>query len=705
METRVGRQVEVRVGGGSRDEEFVAFVEADGPYLFRTAFFLVGERAPAEDLVQGTFERVYRRWDAARAGSPRAYARKVLVNLKTDTWRRTRLTDVPGDDHLPLDHADDHAAQVALRDELARALGSLSPQQRRVVVLRHVLDLPEAQVAREIGRSVGTVKAASSRGLERLRSLLTDVAPETADEPLFDGRETLTRSKAAAARQVRRDAALTTAAVAVCAFVALVVHGPVGLPVLDAVTGPAHRWLVETFRLPAVDTDGDTDRDDAPVRDDNAVTGQDDAVGLGDLDLPEMAAPAPDCAEDLPTPDATRTIPVPADAPTGDFTVVRALDADDARPAVECVDYVPEHRVDLGTPPELTIGSGIGTDTNVPFVVRRDGTLLAVPARPDVGPGSDSVTALARPAATGAAGESVLEHWQLSAVSPDSTDADSDRPDRARVSSPVLTDTHAAWPEVFFEDQRVVVRAQEPDGAVRKVATYPMDLARQVWRIAAGGQTLAITYTTGESLSDPDRCTGHIDLFDLGAPGTDLARDVVTDVCAVSNGEDGVVVSRNPAEGPSTIGLLSADSGLRELVRLDQDLAWNHYAFLSGDTLLFESGQWMVALDTASREATVVREDAGWTVGASDDGILWADGERIYFLRLAARDGVALPALTTVGPGPDGDGTAWGEVAASAQRVVWTEYDSAEMERLQVREGGWSYAELEQTLVYVRTSW
>ncbi|MFI8524011.1 SigE family RNA polymerase sigma factor [Promicromonospora sukumoe] len=702
METRVGRQVDVRVGGRSRDEEFVAFVEAEGPYLFRTAFFLVGERAPAEDLVQGTFERVYRRWDAARAGNPRAYARKVLVNLKTDTWRRTRLTDVPGDDNLPLEHADDHAAQVALRDELARALGSLSPQQRRVVVLRHVLDLPEAQVAREIGRSVGTVKAASSRGLERLRSLLTDVAPETADEPEFDGHETLTRSKAAAARQVRRDAALTAAAVAVCAFVALVVHGPVGVPVLDTVTGPAHRWLVETFRLPAVDTDGDTDT--APVRDDNAVTGQDDAVGLGDLVLPEMPAPAPDCAGDLPTPDATRTIPVPADAPTGDFTIVRALDADDARPAIECVDFVTEHRVDLGTPPALTIGSELGTASGVPFVVRRDGTLLAVPARPDVGPGSDLVTALARPVATGRAGGSTLEHWQLSAASPDSNHADRDRPDRARVDSPVLTDTHVAWAEVFFEDQRVVVRVQEPDGAVRKVATYPMDPTREFWRIAAGGQTLAIMYTTGETLDDPDRCTGRVDLVDLGAPGTDVARDVVTDVCTVSNGEDGVVVSRNPTEGPSTIGLLAAGSGLRELVRLDQDAAWNHYAYLSGDTLLFESGRWMVALDMASREATVVREDAGWTVGASDDGVLWADGEHVYFLRLAPRDGVALPALTTVGPGPEGYGTAWGSVATSAHRLVWTEHDSAELESLQSQDS-WSYADLEQTVVYARTSW
>ncbi len=691
------------MGGRSRDEEFVAFVEADGPYLFRTAFFLVGERALAEDLVQGTFERVYRRWDKARSGNPRAYARKVLVNLRTDAWRRTRLTDVPGDDNLPVAHVDDHAAQVALRDELARALRSLSPQQRRVVVLRHVLDLPEAQVAREIGRSVGTVKAASSRGLERLRSLLTDAAPEAADEPVFDGRETLTRSKAAAARRVRRNGALSVAAVAVCTFIALVVHGPVGVPVVDTVTAPAHRWLVETFHLPTVDTSRD---DDDPVQDDDAVAGQDDAVGLGDLDIPEMAASAAACAgQDLPAPGATRTIPVPGDAPTGDYTVVQALDAEDARPAIECVDYVTEHRVDLGSPPDVIVGSAIGADPNVPFAVRRDGTLIAALARPDVGPGSEPVTALARPAATGSAGESTLEQWQLTTGSPDPhSDPDSSSEHRGYrgVSSPVLTDTHVAWTEGFSESEPVVVKAQGPDGEVRTVTSYEPDPSRSVWKIATGGRTLAILHLTDGTLADRDRCNGRIDLVDLAAPGTDVVRDAVTDVCAISDSDDGVVVSRNPADGPSAIGLLAAGAGLRDLVRLDQGTAWNHYAYLSGDTLLFESGQWIVALDTDSREATVVREDAAWTVSAFDDGILWADGEDIYFLRLEPQDGVAVPALTMLGP--DEDGTSWLDVAGAANRVVWTEHARAEMEGLQ-NQDSWSYGELHQTVVYVRTSW
>jgi DNA-directed RNA polymerase specialized sigma24 family protein len=45
--------------------------------------------------------------------------------------------------------------------------------------LRHVEDLPEAEVARLLGCSVGTVKSQSSRGLAKLR-----VALETSADPL-----------------------------------------------------------------------------------------------------------------------------------------------------------------------------------------------------------------------------------------------------------------------------------------------------------------------------------------------------------------------------------------------------------------------------------------------------------------------------------------------------------------------------------------
>jgi RNA polymerase sigma factor (sigma-70 family) len=48
----------------------------------------------------------------------------------------------------------------------------LPVKQRRVVVLRYLLDRSEAETAAELGISAGTVKSTASRALARLRILV-----------------------------------------------------------------------------------------------------------------------------------------------------------------------------------------------------------------------------------------------------------------------------------------------------------------------------------------------------------------------------------------------------------------------------------------------------------------------------------------------------------------------------------------------------
>jgi RNA polymerase sigma factor (sigma-70 family) len=54
------------------------------------------------------------------------------------------------------------------RSAVVEALQQLPEMQRKVVVLRHLLDLSVAQTADELGISEGTVKSHSSRGLAAL---------------------------------------------------------------------------------------------------------------------------------------------------------------------------------------------------------------------------------------------------------------------------------------------------------------------------------------------------------------------------------------------------------------------------------------------------------------------------------------------------------------------------------------------------------
>lgn len=110
--------VDVVVSGRSRDAEFVAFVAEHGATLRRIATLLSGDPHRAEELLQATLERTYRAWGRARDGDPMAYSRRILANLRIDTWRRTRRELLLTQDQLP-DHGEsDRSTEIVLRDEL-----------------------------------------------------------------------------------------------------------------------------------------------------------------------------------------------------------------------------------------------------------------------------------------------------------------------------------------------------------------------------------------------------------------------------------------------------------------------------------------------------------------------------------------------------------------------------------------------------------
>jgi RNA polymerase sigma-70 factor (sigma-E family) len=150
------------------DDEFAEFARASSARLQHVAFLLTGDRHDAEDAAQTALVRTYAAWKRVRQRDAYAYARTVLTNLVIDRWRRPireyateELPDRPG--------SEDVADDVAKRRWLIAALDELAPRERAVIVLRHYLDLPESEVASELGLSLGTVKSLNSRGLAKLR--------------------------------------------------------------------------------------------------------------------------------------------------------------------------------------------------------------------------------------------------------------------------------------------------------------------------------------------------------------------------------------------------------------------------------------------------------------------------------------------------------------------------------------------------------
>ncbi|MBY8878596.1 SigE family RNA polymerase sigma factor [Streptomyces sp. PLK6-54] len=157
--------------------DFGEFVALRSGALFRTAFLLTGSREVAEDLVQESLEKAYRRWQRVCAtDSPEAYLRRMVVNAANDRWRRQRRI---GERIEFVDQAasGDPYALIDLREDLVRALQLLPIGMRTVVVLRYLHDMDDRQVAEMLGVSPGTVQSQLCRALAKLRTAQESPSP------------------------------------------------------------------------------------------------------------------------------------------------------------------------------------------------------------------------------------------------------------------------------------------------------------------------------------------------------------------------------------------------------------------------------------------------------------------------------------------------------------------------------------------------
>ncbi|MGW4502397.1 SigE family RNA polymerase sigma factor [Micromonospora sp. NPDC004336] len=168
------------------DDGFREFVEIRYADLMRTAYLLTGSRHAAEDLVQSALMRVMRRW--RQVTDPMAYVRRVMANERNRLWHRWGsrefLAGVTGWWPAGPGRSPDVADDVVVRDEVLAALRDLPPRMRAVLVLRYWEDLSEAEIARTLDCSVGTVKSQASRGLARLRAVLPAGSSSDGQAPL-----------------------------------------------------------------------------------------------------------------------------------------------------------------------------------------------------------------------------------------------------------------------------------------------------------------------------------------------------------------------------------------------------------------------------------------------------------------------------------------------------------------------------------------
>jgi RNA polymerase sigma-70 factor (ECF subfamily) len=142
------------------------------PRAYRAANLVCGDADAAEDVAQEAFLAAVRaldRFDRRRPFGP--WLHRIVVNRAIDHTRARALRREVAGERAP----EPAAAERAAPDEaLVRALRTLGPEQRAVVVLRHLLGYAPGEIARMLGVPRGTVNSRLRRGLDALAADLGD---------------------------------------------------------------------------------------------------------------------------------------------------------------------------------------------------------------------------------------------------------------------------------------------------------------------------------------------------------------------------------------------------------------------------------------------------------------------------------------------------------------------------------------------------
>jgi RNA polymerase sigma factor (sigma-70 family) len=159
-----------------RSDEFERLYAAEAAGLFSFLAYRTGDRALAEDLLADAFERALRarrRFDRRKA-SEKTWLYAIALNCLRDHARRAaaegRALERAG--RVGEASPDPRLAAVEARDEVQRALATLSAEEREAISLRFGAELTVPEMAELLGEPLTTVEGRVYRALRKLRGAL-----------------------------------------------------------------------------------------------------------------------------------------------------------------------------------------------------------------------------------------------------------------------------------------------------------------------------------------------------------------------------------------------------------------------------------------------------------------------------------------------------------------------------------------------------
>jgi RNA polymerase sigma-70 factor, ECF subfamily len=162
-------------------QEFEELFEEHHAFVFRTAYSVTGNAQDAEDVLQTIFLRIFRReFPEGLRKNPRGYLYRAAVNVSLNTIR-SRRHEIPASDAEPLETPTTDGESPwsdEMRRSLSLAMTRLRPRAVEILVLHYEHNYSDAEIAKMLGTTRGTVAVSLYRTRARLKKLLRAAAGE-----------------------------------------------------------------------------------------------------------------------------------------------------------------------------------------------------------------------------------------------------------------------------------------------------------------------------------------------------------------------------------------------------------------------------------------------------------------------------------------------------------------------------------------------
>lgn len=160
------------------DQAFGTLMARHERRVYNLAYRMLGNPEDAGDATQDAFLSCFRHLSAFRGDSAfSTWLHRIAVNACYDALRRRRDTTSLDDRPVEPGSFPDHADQTGTAIDIQRALSSVPPDFRVVVVMHEIQDMPLEDIASILAVPVGTVKSRLHRGRVALGRALSARAP------------------------------------------------------------------------------------------------------------------------------------------------------------------------------------------------------------------------------------------------------------------------------------------------------------------------------------------------------------------------------------------------------------------------------------------------------------------------------------------------------------------------------------------------